>query len=102
MVRWQKSTNRAPEKRTATHGVLLTFSCDVTARKWERNGKAGYTNNIRVWKVEDGDTRNATPAPAQRNNTPNVVGGYSQPQQQVQTQAPLQDPTGEVRDELPF
>ena len=87
---------------SATQGTLLTFSCDVTARKWEHNGKAGYTNNIRVWKVEDGDTRNTTPAPAQRNSTPNVVGGYSQPQQQVQTQAPLQDPTGVVRDELPF
>lgn len=88
-------------KQSAEQGTLLTFSCDVTARKWERNGKSGYTNNIRVWKVEDGDTRSNTPAPVQRNTTPNVitVGGNSQPQ----TQAPVQNTAGAVvRDELPF
>ena len=60
-------------KQSAEHGSLITLSCDIKGRKWERNGKVGYNNNIKVWKVEQGDTRQALPKTTERNTEPNVI-----------------------------
>jgi hypothetical protein len=60
-------------KQSVEQGTLITLSCDIKGRKWERNGKVGYSNNIKVWRVEQGDTRQAQPKPQERNTEPNVI-----------------------------
>ena len=40
-------------------GVMVTASCSVSSREWQRDGKSGYSTNVQVWKVEEGDTRSS-------------------------------------------
>ena len=84
-------------KQSVEQGTLITLSCDIKGRKWERNGKVGYSNNIKVWRVEQGDTRQAQPKTTERNTEPNVIrvgGAAPTPPAAVQSSA-----TGT---ELPF
>lgn len=79
---------------------MLTFSCDISSRKWEKNGRAGYATNIHCWRIEDGDTRNASPATTQRNASPIVVRvGNTKPAATSITTDPFDTPKS---DELPF
>lgn len=73
----------------------LTFSCSVSSRKWERDGRAGYATNVRVWRIEEGDTRHSEPR-QQRNTTANVVRIGDTPKPAPAQVAPEEGP------DLPF
>lgn len=80
-------------------GTMLTFSCSISSRKWEKDGRSGYATSVRVWRIEEGDTRHAEPRQPQRNATANVVRvGVAEPAQPQP--APVQ--SAPVSDDLPF
>ena len=67
-------------------GIMVTASCSVSSREWQRDGKSGYSTNVQVWKVEEGDTRGKR----QNNGEPCVV------------QVGSPQPVSEDSDQLPF
>lgn len=73
--------------KSLSDGVMVTASCSVSSREWQRNGKSGYSTNVQVWKVEEGDTRSRR---SQNNGEPCVV------------QVGNPQPISEDSDQLPF
>lgn len=73
-----------------TTGKMLTLSCSVSSRKWTgKDGRTGFSTNVKVFRIEEGDTRN-TETHTQRNAQPNVVRiGGEQPA--AQATAPQSD-----------
>lgn len=64
------------------NGRNITISCNVSTRKWEKDGDEGYTTNVSVWRIDDGDTRNVSNQ-RPNNEQPSVVNvSYQTPQQE--------------------
>ena len=73
--------------KSLSDGVMVTASCSVSSREWQRDNKSGYSTNVQVWKVEEGDTRSRR---SQSNGEPCVV------------QVGNPQPISEDSDQLPF
>ncbi|HCE47159.1 MAG TPA: hypothetical protein DEQ84_00455 [Prevotellaceae bacterium] len=64
------------------NGRQITVSCNVSTHKWEKDGDNGYTTNVSVWRVDDGDTRNVSNQ-RPNNEQPSVVDvSYQTPTQE--------------------
>ena len=75
-------------------GKLITLSCAVSSKQYTtKDGRTGYATNIKCFRVEEGDTRNAVKRTATRNTEPCVVS----------VEAPVPEPVMETdNDQLPW
>lgn len=76
-------------------GKLITLSCAVSSKQYTaKDGRTGYATNIKCFRVEEGDTRNAVKHTTTRNAEPCIVS----------VEAPAQAPTSaqQADDQLPW
>lgn len=74
-------------------GKLITLSCAVSSKQYTaKDGRTGYATNIKCFRVEEGDTRNAVKHTTTRNAEPCIVS----------VEAPAQAPAQQADDQLPW
>lgn len=79
-------------------GKLITLSCSVSSKQYTtKDGRTGYATNVKCFRVEEGDTRNAVKRTATRNAEPCVVSVGTPTRE-----APAQVTAPQTDDQLPF